>query len=109
MTDFLKRIQIKPSIPFPLGSWVDEEGIHISVEYRGSERLSLILFDLEEKEERHEIPFPQEAAMGAVYSMTLSGISCRKYAYLFKAGHHEFMDPHATRTTGNEQWGKNKA
>ncbi|MCR4892922.1 MAG: hypothetical protein K5989_12165, partial [Lachnospiraceae bacterium] len=47
--------------------------------------------------------------MGAVYSMTLSGISCRKYAYLFKAGHHEFMDPHATRTTGNEQWGKNKA
>ncbi len=102
---FLENNRVFPGNPYPLGVRLCENGVNISVEYRGSDPLFLVLVDLTDRRRRQEIPFDMDQALGAVYSMRLEGAEFSRFGYLFRAGNQDFMDPRAIRTSGNEVWG----
>ncbi len=68
--------------------------ITFSAVFRNAGACCLVLFRLSDGEET-VLPFPQETRIGALYTMSVSGIDPAAYAYLFEEDGRRFPDPYA--------------
>ena len=88
------------------GIHIQDDRIYFTVENRSREPLFLILKDISGKKNKDiEIPFDMNNHYGSIYFLDLKYDDVVDYAYMLKAGLHEFNDPYAENVCGTEKWG----
>ena len=106
------QIDINDSKVYPMGLTQTDGGIHVSV-VAAAKACSLLLFEKQEgkngKEARfreiRNLPFPEKAKTGHVWSMTVNGTFDTLY-YAFEADGKRFSDPYGRSFVGRERWGR---
>ena len=95
-----------------MGLTQTDGGIHVSV-VAAAKACSLLLFEKQEgkngKEARfreiRNLPFPEKAKTGHIWSMTVNGTFDTLY-YAFEADGKRFSDPYGRSFAGRERWGR---
>ena len=106
------QIDMNDSKVYPMGLTQTDGGIHVSV-VAAAKACSLLLFEKQEgkngKEARfreiRNLPFPEKAKTGHVWSMTVNGTFDTLY-YAFEADGKRFSDPYGRSFAGRERWGR---
>lgn len=84
------------------------DGINIAVENRQGRPIVLELFYRNSLKKAGSVKFPANSVLGDMYSVKITGIDPKEYAYRIKYGNNETVDPYASAVTGNERFGKRK-
>lgn len=69
-----------------------------------AEKISIILFDKSTFKQLHLIELSKDYAVGAVYSVLVSGINPDEVCYLLKEDRKAYVDPYATAVVGRDKW-----
>ncbi len=88
-----------------LGTTVLKNQVTFTFECEKEDNCSIVLISKETKEQQL-IDVPSDYCIGALRSVTLTGIRPSEYYYLYEKNGKRLMDPYATVITGREQWGQ---
>ncbi len=69
-----------------------------------AEKISIILFDKSTYKQISLIELSKDYAVGAVYSVLVSGINPDEICYLLKEDKKAYVDPYATAVVGRDKW-----
>ncbi|GAB7044718.1 MULTISPECIES: glycogen debranching protein [Catenuloplanes] len=105
--------EVRPGAPLPFGATEVADGITFSVHSHSAGAMALVLFRTGVREPIATLPFPPHFRRGAVYSMTVVGLSADglEYGYLVRGEGDDgtdrvLADPYARAFPGRAEWGR---
>ena len=88
--------QISPAHTAQPGTSALQDGAVFGAVFHDCERCGLILYHLKDHSQVR-VPFTEEMRFGSLYSVRLTGIDPKEWAYRFYRDDYSFVDPHARR------------
>lgn len=97
----IKLYQVKP---YSIGVQRIGERIRVVVPISCEKSCGIIFY--QKGKEVVRVTFPEEYAMGTVYTVEIEGLKQKELTYRLFADDKEFLDPYANLITGRDKWGE---
>lgn len=102
------KVDVTAAVPTRPGVFLEKEGLHITtpcpVLHKTADEYGIVLYD-KESPGGTKIPFPKDARIGRMISVTLKGYRAKGCSYLFYCGDELYQDPYARQLEKDTQYG----